>query len=273
MKSKILGLMAVALLLASVQASADLLANAGFEDPITFDGPPFVGSWEGFSGGGGASAANSPLSPRTGLQALGLSISNTPNTFAGAFQDVLGVTSGTSYTFSGWQLAGSSPFDVGIEVRIEWRDSATDSEIGRTPNLTPIPLGNYSAFSLSAVAPAGADTARVVYAIQSFSVGGTNSGTVFVDDLFFDLTAPPDPNALLQQLLTDVVGVGPGKSLANKIALAQTYYAVPDIQATCAMLTGFINEARAQRGKKLTPEVADKLTADAQAIMEAVGCN
>ncbi len=22
--------------------------NPGFEDPITFDGPPFIGSWEGF---------------------------------------------------------------------------------------------------------------------------------------------------------------------------------------------------------------------------------
>jgi len=31
------------------QASAqNLLANPGFESPITFDGPPFIGSWEGF---------------------------------------------------------------------------------------------------------------------------------------------------------------------------------------------------------------------------------
>ena len=36
----------------------NLLVNPGFEDPITQDGPPFVGSWEGFNGSAGASASN-----------------------------------------------------------------------------------------------------------------------------------------------------------------------------------------------------------------------
>ena len=75
--------------------------------------------------------------------------------------------------------------------------------------------------------------------------------------------AASDPGTLLRQLHEDVTGVGPGKSLANKVALAQTYYAVPDRQATCAVLTGFVNEVRAQRGKKIAPNLADKLTADA----------
>jgi len=39
------------------------------------------------------------------------------------------------------------------------------------------------------------------------------------------------------------------------------------------MLTAFGNEVRAQRGKKLTTDLADRLTADAQGIMEAIGCN
>jgi hypothetical protein len=47
-------------------------------------GPPFVGSWEGFNGGG-ATAANTTTLPRTGAQALTLSITSTLNTFAGAF--------------------------------------------------------------------------------------------------------------------------------------------------------------------------------------------
>lgn len=270
MKSKILGLLAVGLLASSQASAINLLVNSGFEDPITYDGPPFVGSWEGFAGGG-AFAINFRDNPRSGSQSLLLVIDNTSNTFAGAFQDVLGVTSGTSYTFSGWHSAGSPefPFRAGAEIRIEWRNSGSNIEIGRTPNLTGTPPASvYGAFSLSAVAPAGADLARVVYAIQSFGTPG-NVGGSFVDDLSFDLTT----NALLQQLLSDVAGVGPGTSLADKITLAQTYYAVPDIQATCAMLTGFINEVRAQRGKKLTPEVADELTADAQAIMAAIGCN
>lgn len=82
-----------------------------------------------------------------------------------------------------------------------------------------------------------------------------------------------DPGALLQQLLADVAGVGPGKSLADKIKLAQTYYAVPDVQATCAILTDFSHQVRAHSGKTIPTEVADELTEDAQAIMSAIGCD
>jgi hypothetical protein len=81
-----------------------------------------------------------------------------------------------------------------------------------------------------------------------------------------------DPAAMLERLAGNVAGVGPGKSLADKVVLAQTYYAVPDVQATCAMLTDFNNEVRAQRGKKIAIDVADGLTADAQAIVGAIGC-
>lgn len=82
-----------------------------------------------------------------------------------------------------------------------------------------------------------------------------------------------DPGALLERLGTAVTGVGPGNSLADKIVLAKTYFAVPDVQATCAILTDFGNEVRAQRDKKLTFEMADQLTADAQVIMTAIGCD
>jgi len=62
--------------------------------------------------------------------------------------------------------------------------------------------------------------------------------------------------------------------LANKVALAQVHYEAGDIQATCAMLTAFVHEVRAQRGKKIKPKAkADELIADAQAIMDAIGCD
>ena len=80
------------------------------------------------------------------------------------------------------------------------------------------------------------------------------------------------PSAMLSQLLASVTGIGPGKSLADKIALAQMYYAVPDIASTCSMLGAFIQEANAQTGKKLTPEQATMLVAEAEAIMDTVGC-
>jgi phospholipase/lecithinase/hemolysin len=91
---------------------------------------------------------------------------------------------------------------------------------------------------------------------------------------FVKAVAAPDPGTLLQQLATDVTGVGPGKSLADKVALAQTYYAVPDVQATCAVLTDFISQVKALAGKKkLATALSDQLIADAQVIMEAIGCN
>lgn len=84
----------------------------------------------------------------------------------------------------------------------------------------------------------------------------------------------PDPETLLQQLLDAVTGKGSGKSLANKIKLAQTYYAANDVQATCAVLTDFLNEVRAQAAKKkLTRQQADQFSAQATAIMTAIGCN
>src|SRR4030095_5412600 len=104
-----------------------LLVNGGFEAPITSDGPPFVGFWEGFNGAAVSSAANSTLNPRSGTQSLGLSISNTPNSFAGAFQDVLGVNAGAGYIFSGFHMTSSNPLNVGVEVRIEWRNSVSNT--------------------------------------------------------------------------------------------------------------------------------------------------
>lgn len=183
-----------ALALFSLTASpfaANLFVNPSFEDPITFDGAPFVGSWEGFNGGG-AAAGNSLLNPRTGLQNLELSITTTPNTFAGAFQDVA-VVAGTEYTFSGYHFSLSDPLSLGVEIRIEWRNST--SEVGRTPNFTPILSGSYSPFNLTAFAPAGADIARAVYAIQSFSTAPLGNGTVYVDDVSFAVV--PEPSSMV----------------------------------------------------------------------------
>ena len=186
--------------LGSHASAQNLLANPSFEDPITFNGPPFVGFWEGFAGGGpNASAANSSASPRTGTMNLDLTITNQDASFAGVFQDVEGLTPGLLATWSGFQRTPTSPTALGvaIEYRIEWRNSVTNTEVGRTPNSsTPIPTDVYAPWSLTATIPAGADTARVVFAIQTF--GGepnpTNTGTVYVDDVSF--TVVPEPSAL-----------------------------------------------------------------------------
>ena len=184
-----------AVVLFSLMASpfaSHAVVNPGFEDPITFDGPPFVGFWEGFNGGG-ATAGNSSLMARTGSQSLRLSIGNTINTFAGAFQDLSGLASGTEYVFGGWHATSSNPLDVGVELRIEWRNAG--GEVSRTPNMTPIPGAAFAPFSLTATVPVGADVARIVYAIQSFSTAPSGNGVVFVDDISF--TVVPEPGTVI----------------------------------------------------------------------------
>lgn len=184
---------AVAMMVVGVsQASAaNLLANPGFEDPITTDGPPFVGSWEGFSGGPPASVANGSVEPLSGAMEVDLTLGNV-NNFAGVFQDVP-VAGLASVTFSGFHQAASSPLDLGTEIRIEWRDAV--SEVGRTLNLTPVANDVYTPFSLTATAPANATTARVVYAIQSFSTAPLGNGTVYLDD--FSVVVPEPASAVL----------------------------------------------------------------------------
>jgi hypothetical protein len=186
-------------LAASQAAAANLLANPGFEDPVTADGYPFVGSWEAFNGGAGTSSNNSATTPRSGAMDLRLSIATTANTFAGAFQDVPNLNPGQVVTFSGFHMTPSNPLDLGSEIRIEWRtntnNDATSTEVSRTPNATPVAtLNQYSPWSITAAVPAGAHVARVVYAIQTFGGGPTHNGIVFVDDT--SVTAVPEPAAL-----------------------------------------------------------------------------
>jgi hypothetical protein len=76
----------------------------------------------------------------------------------------------------------------------------------------------------------------------------------------------------LAGLVTKVKGVGPGKSLEHTVMFAQTYFAVHDVQATCAMLTGFVSEVRAQSGKKINKLTASQLLGTTQAIETAIGC-
>ena len=80
------------------------------------------------------------------------------------------------------------------------------------------------------------------------------------------------PALMLQLLYSAVVGIGPGRSLADKVAIVQAYLAVPDIQSACLMVDDFKNEVRAQRGKKIASALADQLTADANAIKAAIPC-
>ncbi|MEJ2533250.1 MAG: SGNH/GDSL hydrolase family protein, partial [Halioglobus sp.] len=77
----------------------------------------------------------------------------------------------------------------------------------------------------------------------------------------------------LENLLEDLSGIGPGKSLSSKIARAQASYERGSYQAACGILRGFVNHVDAQAGKKLTGVDADAFRAEAGAITDALGCD
>jgi hypothetical protein len=86
------------------------------------------------------------------------------------------------------------------------------------------------------------------------------------------VATPPTVDEQLAQLLTAVTGVGPGKSLANKVKLIQGYVAANNKTGACSLLTAFIHEVKAQTGKKLTIEQAASFTTQANSIKTALGC-
>ena len=77
---------------------------------------------------------------------------------------------------------------------------------------------------------------------------------------------------LLNDLAGKVAGVGPGKSLSDKVAQASADFAAHNIASACSRLQGFLNEVRAQTGKKIVAAVAASLTSDAQNIRTALAC-
>lgn len=177
-------------------AKADF-TDPSFESPLTYDGPPFIGSWEGFSGnfgGGAASATQVQAMPRTGTGSVELIITTAAG-FAGVFQDISGLTAGQEVTYTGWQKLGDTASLIGPEVRIEWRTADNNApEVSRTDNLVLPLTTEYTPFSLTAVVPAGATVARAVYAGQTFG-GGLTGGTIFIED--FGFTVVPEPSAAL----------------------------------------------------------------------------
>ena len=78
--------------------------------------------------------------------------------------------------------------------------------------------------------------------------------------------------AQLSDLATAVQGVGPGKSLAGKVHVARSSLAAGNIAKTCSTLDAFINEVRAQAGKKIGSNQARQLVADAQRIQAVLSC-
>jgi hypothetical protein len=195
LKMCVLAAAAVLMLSGTQVVAQNLLVNPGFEDPITTDGPPFVGFWEGFQGSG-AFALRDTVMPRSGEGHLAL-VTQADQTFAGAFQDVEGLVPGQLMDFSLWHKTLDDPYTVVSEMRIEWRKVGQGPEISRI-QILPVPTLDYTKVSLVAPVPAGADTARVVYAIQTFTNGAlSDMAHVYVDDASLTVVPEPTTAALL----------------------------------------------------------------------------
>lgn len=208
MKAVATFLMTLTLALAGSAASAavigeNLLGNPGFESPIEFLPPPPDNDWFAFGGAGEGGvdfgAFSSTNNPRTGEQSAEIFISDFSGTFVGIFQEVTGLSAGLPATFSGW-IAGTSEggsVNSGVEIRIEWFDSASGNEIARTDNLTPMLTDNWEMFSVMDIVPAGADAARVVFDLQSL-LGPAGLNVAYLDDTSFSVI--PVPGALILML-------------------------------------------------------------------------
>jgi streptogramin lyase len=76
----------------------------------------------------------------------------------------------------------------------------------------------------------------------------------------------------LAELAAAVVDVGPGHSLARKVAAIQDDVAASDTAEACSALGAFGNEVDAQTGKKLSTTQAASFDTQAQDIEAALGC-
>ena len=76
----------------------------------------------------------------------------------------------------------------------------------------------------------------------------------------------------LTDLLSAVHGAGPGTSLSAKVGAAQSYLSQGNVAATCAVLSAFSAEARAQSARSIPSGTASTFIADAQRIGAVLGC-
>lgn len=118
-------------------------------------------------------------------------------------------------------------------------------------------------------APAGCRLVSISpLSTNPFTIGYNGSDTFTAINAYYLC----DEGLLLENLRVASIGVGPGTSLVDKVALAQASYASGDIAGTCRKLTDYINQVNAQTGKKIPAATAAGLIAQANAIKAEIGC-
>jgi hypothetical protein len=209
MKHTIAALVACLATAFSAPAGAqNLLGNAGFEAPIVYGGDS-TGNWFAFFGGGSAGTGYSadpaftfPNMPNSGASHLHILNQGAANGFSGVFQANVPVIGGQPYDYSIFAKRNGPVYNIGAEYRIEWRNAG--GEIARINTIIhPTLTDQYQKFSTIDVAPAGATTATLVIAVESFTNPGGDPaaliGHLYVDDASFTLV--PEPTSAVLGLL------------------------------------------------------------------------
>ena len=98
------------------------------------------------------------------------------------------------------------------------------------------------------------------------------SGSVTIAELQIVVMGVKTIAGQLADLLVAVGGVGPGRSLADKVLEAQEYFANSDLPDTCSTLAAFVNEVKAQSGNTIPIATASKLIATDNQIRALLGC-
>ena len=197
----VLLLVAASLLPSLSSAQVNLLTNPGFED----SGGSFNG-WTTFGSGRAVSLPSSDNIIRTGAaaaKAYGEFVGCPPGTFSvGGFYQSFTPTVGKVYTFSGFALVSSGDPMLGTNTCASNRMIAKIAFFnlpvgGSTISVNEMIIGDghsptnqWNAFSLSALAPTGAQRVQAMF---MFLQPACDPGAVFVDDTDFRELDPPAP--------------------------------------------------------------------------------
>lgn len=173
-------------------------------------------------------------------------------------------------------------------MALDYRAAVTYEERANTPPVLTVP----DDITLDATSPGGAPAVFTPTASDDGAVTGLTctpaSGSIFpVGTTSVTCTATDDDGATttdsfivtvrgageqLDDLLSAVDGVDPGKSLPAKVRTAIGAVAAGDLAGACDALSAFDNEVRAQSGKSIPPAVAAELRSDATRIRTVLGC-
>lgn len=158
---------------------------------------------------------------------------------------------------------------------VRYATSGSGGLVGAYQGMVPllmVPLGYVSGTALG--------TSQTTYAGKSFVTLGLEPGRYVwswgdgeTADTFIVQVGPAPAGASLDGLRTKVATIGKvGTSLVDKLALAETYFAVPDLASGCSMMSAFLSQVKALAGKKFTDAQATEYTTDAMSVMTANGC-